>query len=150
MVCSFSVFRELKTLIRYHKTSEIRLEIDVPSSGLAKVDYPDIFPTPPFGSPSPHAEDAEGGSDLELSHVYSTSDQSAFERSWYYYLSDIAARRIFNRVISSFYKTDETAWLRMPIDTIIRVAEELDEQLRQWLKFISLSSASPIYLHLSH
>lgn len=130
---------ESKCLPQYHKTSEIRMEVDVPSSGLAKVTYPDIFPTPPFGSPSPHAEDAESGFDLQ-NPVSSTSLDPDLERSWYYYLAEIAGRRIFNRVVNSFYKNDESTWLTTPIDVMIRIAEELDEQLTQWSKVLSLSS----------
>lgn len=57
---------------------------------------------------------------------------SEFEEGWYYYLADIAARRILQRVISSLYHAGEFAWLNTPYQTLVHTAEELDRQLSQW------------------
>lgn len=56
-----------------------------------------------------------------------------FEEGWYYYLADIAARRLLQRVISSLYHAGESAWLDAPYQGLLQTAEELSRQLSQWL-----------------
>lgn len=57
---------------------------------------------------------------------------SEFEEGWYYYLADIAARRILQRVISSFYSASEHVWLDASLQNLLQTAEELDRQLLEW------------------
>lgn len=54
------------------------------------------------------------------------------ENSWSFYLSEIAVRHITNRMINTFYQNSESSWLLMPIQRMIRVAQELESQLTQW------------------
>jgi hypothetical protein len=111
------------------------MEINLPSSGLAKVNYPDVFPTPPTGSPEPPDHSSipmdRTGSLVSFSTRGLESDQ---EQIWKYYLSEIAVRKIGNRLMNCFYKEDESAWLSMPLDRMIRVADELNLQLTQWYR----------------
>lgn len=66
-------------------------------------------------------------------HVTSPArTHSEFEEGWYYYLADIAARRILQRVISSSYSTGESVWLDVSIQSLFQTAEELDRQLMEW------------------
>ncbi len=60
------------------------------------------------------------------------------EKSWGYYLSDIAVRRIADRLVNTFYQESPKSWLSMPLERMIRVAEELEMQLTQW--YLCLSS----------
>ena len=107
------------------------MEINLPPSGLAKVNYPDVFPTPPNRSPEP----SDYSTTPEAIHQPSVSTRHLGEDSedvWSYYVSEIAVRRIGNRLMNSFYKEDESSWLSMPLDRMIRVADELELQLTQW------------------
>ena len=54
------------------------------------------------------------------------------ERSWYYYLADIAVRRILQRVFDLFYKSSHQTWSEQVLSRLIWSAEELDQQLTQW------------------
>jgi hypothetical protein len=98
---------------------------------LAKVAYPDVFPTPPGASPEP-GENSPTGEQGFASDGSGTLLDPEIEKSWGYYLSDIAVRRIGNRLMNSFYREAESAWLSIPVDRLIRVAEELEAQLTQW------------------
>jgi hypothetical protein len=110
------------------------MEICLPPSGLGKVAYPDVFPTPPTGSPGPAEtlSDANVATDHERSSSQSMSSASLLEKSWCYYLSDIAVRRIANRLVNAFYQDSASSWLSIPVERLSRVAEELDLQLTQW------------------
>lgn len=119
------------------------MEIDLPSSGLAKVNYPDVFPTPPAGSPEPPDHSSiptdRAPDRISFSAQGLEPDQ---QQIWKYYLSEIAVRKIGNRLMNCFYKDDESVWLSMPLERMIRVADELDLQLTQWyiqLRILSMS-----------
>ena len=102
---------------------EMRDEIELPPTGLAKVEYSDVFPSPPGGTPVPEDQDeAMVPSGLEL----------AFQRSWYYYLSEIALRRIANRISHTFYSMEPCAWHTISLKRMQRIAQELDAQILQW------------------
>lgn len=107
------------------------MEISLPPSGLGKVNYPDIFPSPPTGNPGLIDE---SGADAAIHQPDSPPSTLTpeLENSWGYYLSDIAVRQITNRLINTFYRDSESSWLSVPIDRMIRVAEELELQLTQW------------------
>lgn len=111
------------------------MEINLPSSGLAKANYPDVFPTPPTAN-SPGSQETVSSVMDKPRNGFSTGLTRFFEpdieQIWKYYLSEIAVRQIGNRLMNSFYKTDESAWFSMPLDRMIRVAEELELQLTQW------------------
>lgn len=113
------------------------MEINLPSSGLAKANYPDVFPTPPTAN-SPDSRDTGSTTTIKQRDGFSTGSTRFFEpdieQIWKYYLSEIAVRQIGNRLMNSFYKTDESAWLSMRLDRMVRVAEELELQLTQWFE----------------
>lgn len=115
---------------------ELRLEIHVPSSGLAKINPSDVFPTPPSGIQSPRL-----GAEQLLESNYS-SDHIDQEQSWYYYLADIAVRKIINRLLNVFYREDALAWLSMPVERMTRIASEIDSQLTQWHSHLPAPVAS--------
>lgn len=128
--------------------SEIRMEICLPPSGLAKINYPDEFPTPPSGSPTrvdDSVRDRAAGHGLENDPSMLTAE---LEKSWGYYLSDIAVRRIANRVMNTFYRGSPSSWLSMPLERMIRMAEELELQLTQWYSLPrSASHSRPRHLY---
>ncbi|KAK5677990.1 hypothetical protein LTS10_009874 [Elasticomyces elasticus] len=106
--------------------SEIREEFDLPSSGLGNVEWPDIFPSPPISSPN------FGSGSIADSSEWETVHQS----SWYYYLSEVAYRRIMHRTITTLYGTSPEQWLSMGVQRLHRIAAELDAQIVQWWQHI--------------
>jgi len=126
---------------------EIRVQLDLPQSELCKLDYPFLFPSPPTpGSPaaeSPEEHHKQGPASTTststssqlLSLAASTStcaSQSAEEQTWFYYLSEIALRRIENRILNVFYKKDHQHWLQMDLATMVSAAEEIEAQMESW------------------
>ena len=112
------------------------MEVNLPPSGLAKVAYSDVFPSPPSGSSGP-------GNELHASPLSSGLEHPFFERVWSYYLSEIAVRKIGNRIINCFYQDDATAWLSMPLHRMMRIAEELELQLTQWFENLPVALLTP-------
>ncbi|KAL2830036.1 hypothetical protein BDW59DRAFT_29634 [Aspergillus cavernicola] len=102
---------------------EMREEIALPPTELTKVEYSDAFPSPPGNAPDP-----DGGNQTESSMALDASS----ERSWYYYLSEIASRRIANRVTAALHPLDPEEWVKTPVHHLQRIAEELDAQVVQW------------------
>ena len=105
----------------------MRDEINLPPTGLVQVDYPDVFPSPPGDSPEPE----EPGRTRAVGHL-----EHIFQRSWYYYLSEIASRRIANRITHALHMEPPEAWLTTPSRKLQRIAEELDAQILQWIEHL--------------
>jgi hypothetical protein len=122
----------------------MRVEIELPISALGAIDYPYLFPSPPNAS-SPAsdlitvAEEFQGQSNslprATLS-VASRRHESSIvpnqDQSWYYYLSEIALRRIGNRVLNTFYMEDMNSWFTMHISSMVAIANDFEIQLTQW------------------
>jgi hypothetical protein len=54
------------------------------------------------------------------------------EQAWFYYLSEIALRRIGNRVLESMYKDGFESWKELTITPTIQIANEFLRQLNEW------------------
>ena len=52
------------------------------------------------------------------------------EESWYYYLTEVALRRIGNRIINTFFRQDHRSWL--DIKPLLSIALEFDAQVSSW------------------
>jgi hypothetical protein len=135
-----------------HETS---IEISFPSSGLTKLNYTSHFPAPPIATVTTSEEFYRMHSDF----VDATSPariHNDFAEGWYYYLADIAARRILQRVISSSYSGGVSGWLDVPVKSLLQTATELDRQLTEWhrtlpelISFdVELSADSELAYHL--
>ncbi|KAH7384711.1 hypothetical protein BKA64DRAFT_711831 [Cadophora sp. MPI-SDFR-AT-0126] len=104
---------------------EIRVQLDLPQSNLCKLDYPFLFPSPPSnGSPVESPASIPSASSQRLEH--------AEEQSWFYYLSEIALRRIENRVINAFYIEDHQHWLHMDLSVMMSAAGDIENQMETW------------------
>ena len=106
--------------------TELREEFELPPPGLARLEHPDVLPTPPESTPD--LSNGEPSSDGAWHEVH--------QQSWYYYLSDIAYRRISNRTIAALYSAPEEQWLSTPTQQLFTIAEELDAQVCQWWSHI--------------
>lgn len=107
---------------------EIRSEIPLPSSGIARFDYPDFFPSPPseLASPVAQSQSFDGlPPDIEPEE----------ERSWFYYLSEISYRRMLSRAFITLRRNGEEGWIR-DIEQTIKQCEDLDEQIKAWCSHI--------------
>ena len=137
---------------------EFRVELPLPQSEISLGEYPNLFPSPP--SPAPldmmiNATQRQGGLDQASSTASDIGiDQASVfvagrertdeeielrqhasrlcneEESWYYYLTEIALRRISNRIINSFFNQDRSSWLN--IRPLLRIAQEFEAQVSSW------------------
>ncbi|KAH6695663.1 hypothetical protein F5X68DRAFT_258227 [Plectosphaerella plurivora] len=121
---------------------EMRTELDVSQSDLCKIGYPYPFPSPPSPqSPSqtpqmpvhtPTPPHTTGASSQTFASTPSQSYQGIEEQSWFYYLSEIALRRIENRVLNTFYKEDHHSWTRTNVEDMISAAMTIEDQIELW------------------
>lgn len=135
---------------------EFRVELPLPQSEIAQFEYPHLFPSPP----SPVSSDTHEQALLPLvtPNPVAAAIGSAFspsltaeitplggevknvqehckrlckeEESWYYYLTEIALRRIGNRIINTFYRQDPHTW--MDVKPLIPIAREFEAQVSVW------------------
>jgi hypothetical protein len=78
------------------------------------------------------SHDSNSPENIPTGFSNSSDMEPQLERAWYYYLADIAVRRILQRVFDTFYRVPHEAWLQHSISHMIRAAAELDKQLTQW------------------
>jgi hypothetical protein len=135
---------------------EFRVELPLPQSEIAEFEYPNLFPSPPSpaaSDASPHTTPASaihqtddldfhvlGGPETVAGSPLVHSDNLDVhhhskrlcneEESWYYYLTEIALRRIGNRIINTFYRQDHCSW--MDIKPLISIALEFETQVSAW------------------
>lgn len=109
--------------------AELREEFDLPEPGLARIDHPYVLPSPPE-TPSAHA------TGVDEPHAAWASWDTVHEQSWYYYLADIAYRRITNRTIAALYSAPKEEWLCCSTSRLYTIAKELDAQVLQWWQTI--------------
>jgi hypothetical protein len=111
---------------------EIRIELPLPQSTIADMDYPHMFPNPPFhdsdglGLRSYSSDATSFGWDSEIASNNAIND----ETNWYYYLTEVALRRIGNQILNTFYCQDHTSWLH--ITPLIPSAKEFEKQILVW------------------
>lgn len=134
----------------FKSEAEFRVELPLPQSELASYKFPNAFPSPP--SPIVHNEyqvgipgfspvsEATTVQGLSITTVLSheASDEIRMhakelcneEESWYYYLTEVALRRIGNCIINTFFQRDPGEW--MNIDRYLHVATEFETQVSTW------------------
>lgn len=123
---------------------EFRVELPFPQSELSLGDYPNLFPSPPSPEAANEGEIATSHpmprtSDTFNSYLNAVDDHASKkhakhlyneEESWYYYLTEIALRRIGNRIINSFFCQDRSTWLN--VKPFLRIAQEFEVQVSSW------------------
>jgi hypothetical protein len=136
----------------FKSESEFRVELPLPQSELSNYQHPQLFPSPP----SPAGLDEEhnhehingiishdsalgGMPPLVKSNTQTTEEFDLREHakrlcneeeSWYYYLTEIALRRIGNRIINTFFNQSHGAWV--DIRPLLGIALEFDTQVSAW------------------
>lgn len=140
-----STTRKLKRLEQslywsaFKSECEFRVELPLQQSEISLGEYPDLFPSPP--SPIPAHSSIPGGAfspdgyssisaeELELRrHAVRLCNE---EESWYYYLTEIALRRIGNRIVNTFFRQGQSAWITN-IKPLLRMAKEFEAQVSSW------------------
>lgn len=111
---------------------EMRIELPLPQSTIADVDYPHMFPNPPSHPTEGIGLRQYDGDTLSFGWGTEQSSNKVMneEKSWYYYLTEVALRRISNRILNTFYRQDHTSWLH--IKPLIPIAKEFEEQILVW------------------
>ena len=105
---------------------EFRVELPLPQTELADLEHPHMFPTPP----SPSTEGIQPLTYSEASLAWNNQKQITEEMSWYYYLTELALRRMGNRILNTFYTYPHATW--MQISRFIHAAREFEIQLSNW------------------
>ena len=138
----------------FKSESEFRVELPLPQTEIANYSHPQMFPSPP--SPAGMEKNVEGASP-ELEKTLSNEstvgatrgslnvsplDDEDYElrqhakrlcneeESWYYYLTEIALRRIGNRIINTFFSESQAPWVN--IRPLLAIALEFDTQVSAW------------------
>ena len=122
---------------------EIRVELNLLESSISNIKYPDMFPSPPNMEsalatevlPSPVSSEIASPSVPEQTCQQPHQDRSYSEsqkNSWYYYLSEIALRRIGNNVLNTFYTNDQYPGSGMPIRLMVKTVTNFVDQMFQW------------------
>ncbi|KAF2154469.1 hypothetical protein K461DRAFT_312359 [Myriangium duriaei CBS 260.36] len=129
----------------FKSESEFRVELPLAMSDIGVYPHPELFPIPP--TPQEPSQDMHG---LPYDPAYASSPTSApnnrsavdttlkahakgayhEEESWYYYLTEIALRRIGNRIVNTFFRQETQEWLN--IGPLLGIAVELDTQVSAW------------------
>lgn len=135
---------------------EFRVELPLPQSEIGSCQHPNLFPSPPSPatpvlvdrdlSPQSAVYSTFSGAESLRSHPSNITSAPQMEEetylkqhskqlcreeeSWYYYLTEIALRRIGNRIINTFFRQDRTSWLN--IRPLLRMAQEFEVQVSSW------------------
>ncbi|ATY67448.1 Fungal transcriptional regulatory [Cordyceps militaris] len=115
---------------------EFRVELPLQQSEISLAEYPDLFPSPPSPIPDNLGDDRStdghtsiNAEELELrQHAVRLCNE---EESWYYYLTEIALRRIGNRIVNTFFRQGRSAWI-MNLKPLLRMAKEFEAQVSSW------------------
>ncbi|EED15193.1 conserved hypothetical protein [Talaromyces stipitatus ATCC 10500] len=88
---------------------EVRMELSLPGFGLQDLSYPSSFPSPPLD-------------DL--------GDDSA--RAWYYYLAEIALRRLANRILYNLFRHQDKGRFPRIVD-MVEMTAAFESQALDWM-----------------
>ncbi|KAJ5747659.1 uncharacterized protein N7511_009355 [Penicillium nucicola] len=98
---------------------ELRLELNLSQKNVLDLSYPTFFPTPPDG--------------------LKTKDEAA----WYFYLAEIALRRLENRILGHLYRPDAAISESTMIYAIVDFEEQRDAWYRSLPEVLALDIDTP-------
>ncbi|CAG7988856.1 unnamed protein product [Penicillium salamii] len=121
----------------------LRTELPLPASGISNIDFPSLFPAPPPAdppsvpthTPSPWSDNFHQAFP-ELGAGASQIESPQNTQYWYYYLTDIALRRISNRILNLLYEVDCVSWSVSKMMSMSKAVEEFESQLHRWKDFL--------------
>ena len=91
---------------------ELRFELGLPGSGLNEMRYPHLFPSPPLNVQNGAEASSYDAPDIHWPSPrpgISNSDRQNLELGWFFYLAEIALKRIVHNVVSWLYKSKRTS-----------------------------------------
>ena len=107
--------------------------------------YPDPFPSPPVEEHVERDDSAlEVSSHMDFASPSSSTERLGFrsrrvdsmdenqQQSWYYYLIEIALRRIANRILNALNQVKLVPGVAFPVMEMIKVTIDFEKQLLQW------------------
>ncbi|RDW73246.1 hypothetical protein BP6252_07153 [Coleophoma cylindrospora] len=121
---------------------EVRFELSLPGSGLCEMDYPHLFPDPPSAVPeqdgtSPEDSEASWSSPRTLNQ---NTDRQNLERAWYFYLAEIALKRMINNVlIRHHYQRQRNTHRTSAENDLEQNVLEFDMQVQKWYETLPSS-----------
>ncbi|KAH8896671.1 hypothetical protein GQ53DRAFT_803544 [Thozetella sp. PMI_491] len=115
--------------------SELIPELGFRPSGLTEVGYPDLFPTPPTHLESSTPEATFNGVSPEPDSATVCVDEN---RSWLFYLAEIALRRTIDDTQWLFYHRGEDYWINN-VDLLTRQYLEAEKQITLWYSHLPAS-----------
>jgi hypothetical protein len=132
----------------FKSESEFRVELPLPQSEIADYEFPKLFPSPP-SPPSPAQFGANAGTGDTAPQITALPRKPSLDtdgtgrqtESWYYYLTEVALRRIGNRIINTFFTGNRDSW--MTIEPYLDIAVEFETQVSSW--YANLPSAMQRY-----
>ncbi|KAH7013968.1 hypothetical protein EDB80DRAFT_680965 [Ilyonectria destructans] len=99
---------------------KLRRQIPLPPSGIDRLDYPDMLPSPPLELTYPPLHQ-QG---LDVLDDDMGPDE---EKSWFYYLAEISSSKIINYAVAAIGSKDEQDWIR----NIAKAEEDCEDFERQ-------------------
>ena len=138
---------------------EFRVELPLPQSPMADLERTDMFPSPPLPAPTRYVSRTTSPASLHrfvnINYDVGVEDIRGHDRrmslnpdewairqhtrelyneeeSWYYYLTEIALRRIGNRIINTFHQHPDEHKSWVDIAPLIPIAQELEAQISTW------------------
>ncbi|KAH0528843.1 hypothetical protein TsFJ059_003655 [Trichoderma semiorbis] len=110
---------------------EILSEVPLGHLAVAHLDLSEQYPSPPEDK-----ESLVSGNEWEIIQ----------ENSWYYYLAEMAIRRIIDSIVDTMYPEDSDTFLdpKYPIHQLIPIAAEFQRQLDSWHGCLPPSLAFPL------
>lgn len=98
---------------------EILSEVPLGHLAVAHLDLSEQYPSPPEDKGSPASGNEWG---------------STQENSWYYYLAEMAIKRIIDTIVDTIYPEDSSTFLDLqyPIHRLIPIAAEFQRQIDSW------------------
>lgn len=142
-------------------SSELCAELDISHSGLSEVEYPHAFPSPPREISTSQAFQSSS-SFFEQPRIAHTPESRASEsqledqKTWFYYLAEIALRKVEIRMSDSFQQRisrssnnldgtsssnssgGEDSAVSPTMDDLLHTANEFELQLELWLSCLPL------------
>lgn len=113
------------------KPSELRAEIQFPSSGLLNFKYPENFLALSMPVPPPRGSLALSDSQGDEFSTDLFRLNAEEEESWLYYLAEISLRRIANRILEHIYASGELSW-NAPYSHLLEHFASSQEELLLW------------------
>lgn len=127
----------------------------MPGSSLNECQYPHIFPSPPnfnkhFAERDTHDSMNFAGNSTLIDVPMLENDQAYLETAWFFYLGEIALKRLMNRILSERFDNNNPYHEKTQVEKdlyLVSSVAECELQLEQWYAFLSFLSLHTLAEH---